>query len=205
MNKHARRRVIGIQVLLIVVGAAVSAYGMTLAIHAGFGCATLAVLWQGVALTFGITLGQASFAIALVMIAIAWILDRPQIGVGTVLYQIVYSPLIDVFSDLHWYSGVVVVDALLMALGIIVFAIGTGVYSSTSLGKGSYEAFSFALSARFDWPIGRMRVVNDIAVVVLGMLLGGVFGLCTIFTILASGPIIHKTVETMSRLKGDAW
>ena len=52
------------KISLVVIGTIIAAYGIDLAIHAGFGGATLAVLWQGMAETFHITLGQASFIIA---------------------------------------------------------------------------------------------------------------------------------------------
>lgn len=36
------------KIIIIVIGSIVSAYGITLALYAGFGGATLAVLWQGI-------------------------------------------------------------------------------------------------------------------------------------------------------------
>ena len=36
------------KLMLIVVGSVVAAYGITIALYAGFGGATLAVLWQGI-------------------------------------------------------------------------------------------------------------------------------------------------------------
>ena len=39
---------------ILVIGSIIAAYGITLALYAGFGGATLAVLWQGIARTFHI-------------------------------------------------------------------------------------------------------------------------------------------------------
>ena len=36
------------KLIIIVIGSIVAAYGITLALYAGFGGATLAVLWQGI-------------------------------------------------------------------------------------------------------------------------------------------------------------
>ena len=41
-----------IKLIIIVAGSVVAAYGITLALYAGFGGATLAVLWQGISKTF---------------------------------------------------------------------------------------------------------------------------------------------------------
>ncbi|OUO91336.1 hypothetical protein B5F40_03985 [Gordonibacter sp. An230] len=184
---------------LVAAGSAVSAYGITLAIGAGFGGGTLAVLWQGVARTFGLTLGQASFAVAALMIAFSLAYDKRQIGLGTVLYQVVYGLLVDAFSGVHGYVGHPFADAALMAAGIVLFAAGTGLYASTDTGRGSYEAVTFSLSEKNGWPVGRVRVVSDAAVVALGVLLGGELGLCTVCMMLASGPVIQRSARLARR------
>lgn len=53
------------KLMIIVIGSIVAAYGITLALYAGFGGATLAVLWQGIAKTFHLSIGMASFIVAL--------------------------------------------------------------------------------------------------------------------------------------------
>ena len=64
---------------ILVIGSIIAAYGITLALYAGFGGATLAVLWQGIARTFHISIGTASFVVALGMILFALIYDKSQI------------------------------------------------------------------------------------------------------------------------------
>ena len=92
------------KLIIIVIGSIVAAYGITLALYAGFGGATLAVLWQGIAETFHLSIGMASFVVAVGMILFALIYDKSQIHIGTVLYQIVYSTCVDVFATCHVYS-----------------------------------------------------------------------------------------------------
>lgn len=94
------------KLVIIVIGSIIAAYGITLALYAGFGGATLAVLWQGIAQTFHLSIGMASFVVALGMILFALIYDKSQIHVGT------------------------------------------GLYASASLGRGSYEAVTFALAEK---------------------------------------------------------
>ena len=43
------------KIIIIVIGSIIAAYGITLALYAGFGGATLAVLWQGISRTFHIS------------------------------------------------------------------------------------------------------------------------------------------------------
>ena len=167
--------------------------------YAGFGSATLAVLWQGVSKVTGMSIGMTSFVIAVVMIVFVWVYDRPQIHIGTVLYQVVYSGFVEIFSRIQRYSDIVWINFLLMCIGIILFAVGTGIYASANLGRGSYEAVTFSLAGKNGWPVKIVRMTLDVAMVVIGVLLGGSFGICTIITVLISGPIIQATVQQMNK------
>ena len=179
------------KIVVIVFGSMIAAYGITLALYAGFGGATLAVLWQGLSETFHMGIGMASFMVALGMILFVVIYDRSQIHIGTVLYQIVYSACVDLFANCHIYSRYVWINFLIMLLGVILFAVGTGLYASASLGRGSYEAVTFALAEKNNWQVKIVRMILDIVMVVVGVLLGGKFGICTIVTVIISGPVIQ--------------
>ena len=177
--------------MIIIVGSVIAAYGITLALYAGFGGATLAVLWQGISKTFHISIGMASLVVALGMILFALIYDKSQIHIGTVLYQIVYSLCVDLFATCHVYSKYMWINFFIMLAGVILFAVGTGLYASVSLGRGSYEAVTFALAEKNNWQVRGVRIILDIIMVVIGVLLGGKFGVCTIVTVIISGPIIQ--------------
>lgn len=189
-----------IKLIIIVVGSVVAAYGITLALYAGFGGATLAVLWQGISKTFHVSIGMASMIVAIVMIVFAFFYDRSQIHVGTILYQIVYSFCVDLFANAHVYSTHMWVNALIMLLGIVLFAIGTGFYAAASLGRGAYEALTFSLAEKNNWQVKIVRMVLDVVMVVTGVILGGKFGICTIATILISGPVIQLTAAKAKKL-----
>ena len=183
------------KISVIVVGSVIAAYGITLAMYAGFGGATLAVLWQGISETLHVSIGVASMIVALLMLGFTWFYDRSQIHIGTILYQIVYSFCVDVFANAHMYSEKIWLNALLMFAGILLFATGTGVYASASLGRGSYEALTFSLAEKNYWQVKAVRMVLDIAMVLVGVILGGKFGICTIVTVIVSGPVIQFTAE----------
>lgn len=89
------------KIAVIIIGSVIAAYGITLALYAGFGGATLAVLWQGISGTFHVSIGAASFIVAVIMILFVLIYDRSQIHIGTILYQIVYSLCVDLFAQMH--------------------------------------------------------------------------------------------------------
>ena len=188
------------KIIIIVVGSIIAAYGITLALYAGFGGATLAVLWQGISKTFHISIGMASLIVAIVMIVFVFFYDRSQIHIGTILYQIVYSLCVDLFANVHVYSTHLWVNALIMLLGVVFFAIGTGFYAAASLGRGSYEALTFSLAEKNGWQVKVVRMILDMLMVIAGVLLGGKFGICTIVTIIISGPVIQFVASKTKKI-----
>ncbi len=188
------------KIIVIIIGSIIAAYGITLALYAGFGGATLAVLWQGISKTFHISIGMASLLVAIAMIVFAFFYDRSQIHIGTILYQLVYSFCVDLFANAHVYSTHLWVNALIMLLGVMLFAIGTGFYAAASLGRGSYEALTFSLAEKNGWQVKAVRMILDIVMVIAGVLLGGTFGICTIVTIVISGPVIQYTASKTKKI-----
>ena len=186
--------------LLLIVGTIIAAYGITLAIHAGFGGATLAILWQGVAKTLHITLGTASFIIALVMLIIVFFLDKKQIFWGTLIYQIIYSLMVDVFKNFVFYTNQGAINFCIMLLGVAIFSAGNGIYSAANLGKGPYEALTFSLHNKTGLQIRTIRILFDLFFVIIGFLLGGTPGLCTVVTLFLSGPMMQFVYKKASSL-----
>ena len=137
---------------------------------------------------------------AIIMIVFSFFYDRSQIHIGTIIYQLVYSLCVDLFANAHVYSTHLWVNALIMLLGVMLFAVGTGVYAAASLGRGSYEALTFSLAEKNGWQVKAVRMILDIVMVLTGVLLGGKFGICTIVTIIISGPVIQFTASKTKKL-----
>ena len=190
-----------IKTVIVIIGSIISAYGITLAIEAGFGGATLAILWQGLTNVTGMTIGTSSLVVATVMIVFALFYDRKQINVGTVLYQIIYSLFVDIFTKIQHYTNIKIIKFILMLIGIVIFSFGTGLYSAADFGRGSYETVTFSLAEKNKWKVKTVRMILDVLMVVIGVLLGGKFGICTVVTVLISGPIIQATVNTANKTK----
>ncbi len=191
-----------LKLMIVTVGTAVAALGMDMAIYAGFGSATLAVLWQGMARTVNITIGQASFIAAAAMVVFCWFYDRSQINIGTILYQVVYGICIDWFAPYIHYGTSKPINFLLMILGLVIFSLGSALYSVADFGKGSYEALTFAIVNKKKYSIQKVRIVLDVACVLVGVLLGGRIGLCTAATVLLSGVLLQQFVKWLKPTVG---
>ena len=56
----SRKKMI-LKLLTVIVGTVIAAFGLDIAIYAGFGSATLTVLWQGMAKTIRITISHSLY------------------------------------------------------------------------------------------------------------------------------------------------
>lgn len=186
---------------IILIGSIVAGLGLTIAVHMGFGAATLAVFWQGISLKLHMSLGMASLFISLLMIVLVLVIDRRQIHIGTFIYQLAYSGTIAVLEQFIIKTPYIVCNFILMLVGLILLGFGTGLYAFVDMGRGPYEALTFAICKRTNWQIRVVRIVLDILFVFAGYLLGGTVGLGTIFAILLIGPTIQKTLEVMGKTK----
>lgn len=59
---------------------------------------------------------------------------------------------------------------------------------------------TFALAEKNHWQVKVVRMILDAAMVVIGVILGGKFGVCTVVTVIVSGPIIQFTVGRTKRI-----
>lgn len=86
------------------------------------------------------------------------------------------------------------------AIGSPAFCSWNRILAAASLGRGSYEALTFSLAEKNGWQVKTVRMILDLVMVVAGVLLGGKFGVCTIVTILISGPMIQFTAVKAKKL-----
>ena len=79
----------------------------------------------------------------------------------------------------------------LMLVGVVVIAIGSGLYLSTDLGPGPRDGLMTGIHHRFGWSIRRSRTAVELSVLVLGWLLGGTVGIGTVVFALGIGPLVQ--------------
>lgn len=146
--------------------------GVALMVHASIGIAPWDVLAQGLSLRIGLTFGQATVLVSLIVM-LMWIPLRVKLGIGSVMNAV----LIGVFADLAlpWLPQLPNYLAQLGAflLGLIIVSYATGLYISTGLGKGPRDGFMVGLAGRLQRPFWMVRTGVEVLVVSVGFLLGG--------------------------------
>ena len=165
-------------------------YGVSLALmfRGDLGLAPWDVLHSGFIQHVPITLGQAVVLMSFAVL-VAWIPLREVPGIGTVANALLVGVSVDVTLWLLDPVDGVVARVALMAGGVVLCALATAVYIGAQLGRGPRDGLMTGLHRRTGLSIRLVRTALEVAVVVIGLVLGGAIGVGTVVFALAIGPL----------------
>ncbi|TVY05375.1 YczE/YyaS/YitT family protein [Paenibacillus cremeus] len=149
---------------------------------------------------FGFTIGTWSVICGLVLVLIAFVVDRKYINIGTFLNALSIGPIMDFFLHLnilphetvHWW-----LNLLILLTGIIITGIGGGIYVAAGIGAGPRDGFMLSISEKTGLSVSRARIVVESIVLIIGFILGGpVFIMTLVYTFIQS-PIFQFSMKMM--------
>lgn len=173
----------------LVVGLALFGLGTGLMVQSQLGNPPWDVFHEGVSLHTPLTIGVAGIITSFVVLLL-WIPLRERPGIGTLANAV----LIGVFIDLT----ILVVDRpeslavrwSLLGIGVLLVAVGSGLYIGVRLGTGPRDGLMTGISRR--GPSLRMaRTGVEATVLVIGWILGGTIGIGTLVFALGIGPLVQ--------------
>jgi uncharacterized membrane protein YczE len=185
------------RVIQLYAGLLVFAFGEALIVRASLGVIPWDVLHQGLVEQFGLTIGQWSIIIGAVVLLL-WIPLRERPGLGTVSNVIVIGAALDAFLSLLATPGTVWVRALFLVTGILINRVATAAYIGARLGPGPRDGLMTGLVRTRGWSVRVVRTGIEVAVVVIGWLLGGNLGVGTVLFALAIGPVVHVALPPLT-------
>lgn len=162
----------------LVLGLYLFGLGLAMMIHSGLGVAPWDVLGQGLqnqtGWSFGVTTTIISGAVLLL-----WIPIRQRPGLGTIVNAVSIGPFADLSKPLMPETVGFLANLGLMLLGLLVVALGSGLYLSAGLGGGPRDGLMVGLTRVTGIPFWIIRTSCESLVLVSGWLLGGTVGLGT--------------------------
>lgn len=143
----------------------------------------------------GFTVGTWNIIISFILIGVCLILDRRYIKIGTFFNAVLIGSFVDFY---HW-TGILPtatntwLDVIFMLIGICIMGFGGGMYNAAGVGSGPRDGFMLSIADKLGAPIGRVRIITECSVLVLGLIIGGpVFIFTFVFTFIQS-PIFQAT------------
>lgn len=168
------------------------AFGTVMALQSNLGLSPWDVFHQGLSNITGLTIGQSSIIVGLIVVTITLLL-KLEIGLGTILNMII----IGFFIDLIIYTGVISIrttlfSGVLMLIGsLAMMSIGSYLYISCGIGCGPRDGLMVVLVRITGKSVGLIRFFIELSVLVVGWLLGGKVGIGTLITVISVGSSIQ--------------
>jgi uncharacterized membrane protein YczE len=172
-----------------VLGLAVFGVGIALLIDAHLGAAPWDVFHTGVAELTGLPVGQITI-ITGVFLLLLWIPLGEQMGLGTILNAIEIGIVVDLVLPLLPEPELLVARIPMMVGGVVVIAIGSGLYIGAGLGPGPRDGLMTGM-ARRGVSIRFARTAIELTVLAVGIALGGAIGIGTAVFALGIGPLVQ--------------
>ncbi len=185
-----------LRLVRLVFGLVLCGLGIAFMVAAELGLGPWDVLHQGISNRTGIPIGTVGILIGVVVL-LGWIPLRERIGLGTVLNIVLIGVTIDVTLLFLPSPDALWLRAVFVALGPLLFGIGSGFYIGTGLGPGPRDGLMTGL-ARRGWPVHVVRTGIEISALALGFLLGGTVGIGTLLFAFTIGPIVHLALPQLT-------
>ena len=177
----------------LLLGLTLFGIGMGLMVEADLGLSPWEALHQGISIHTPLTIGIAGILTGFIVL-LAWIPLRQRPGLGTVLNIVVVGLVIDGTLLVIDGPAAFVTRLALMLGGIVIVALGSGIYIGMRLGPGPRDGLMTGL-ARRGLSIRMSRFLIEGSVLLVGWLLGGTIGLGTVAFALLIGPLVQFFLE----------
>ncbi|WP_313893257.1 YitT family protein [Psychrobacillus sp.] len=158
------------------------------------------VLHVGLFKHLGLTIGTWSILTGIIIV-IGTVIGTKQLPkLGTWLNILLIGSFIDIFNwmipDIQSYGG----QVLIYLAGLIVMAIGVGVYVSPNVGAGPRDSLMLLIMKKTGWSIKNVRTGLEVLVACIGWILGGPVGIGTVAIALLLGQLVHYTLPSSQKL-----
>jgi len=182
----------------LICGLFLYALGIVFTIKANIGYGPWEVFHVGLGVSVGISIGNASIIVGLIIIVITLFMGE-KIGIGTILNMI----LIGLFLDIILISNIVPIieniylGVLVLITGLFIISLGSYFYIGSGFGAGPRDGLMVALARKSKLPIGVIRSIIELTATILGWLLGGMVGIGTVVSGFAIGFCIQSTFRIL--------
>ena len=193
---------LGRRLVRCLVGLALFAVGISLQMNANIGAPPWDVFHQGVAKQTEISIGKIIVMTGFALLTL-WIPLKQKPGLGTILNALEIGLVADIALEIIPEPNNILIRIIMVVVGIVTVAIGTGLYIGSALGPGPRDGLMTGLAKR-GIPIRVGRTAIEITVLIVGMILGGQVGIATFAFAFGVGPLVHFFLPRLAVSSGTA-
>ena len=197
------------RILMTILGVSICGVSVGFFSYANFGVDPYQVLVHGLFYSFmeplGLNFGTWYAILNAATLVVIFIVNKKKIGLGTFINLFLLGYIVD-FSErvLRHMIGdepSMAVRIICLAIGIIVMCLSSALYFTAYLVVSTYDAIAITIDEKTPEKIQFrfIRIATDLVCVIVGGILGGVYGVGTIITAFFMGPLITVFNETVAK------
>lgn len=186
------------KLILLNIGFFFCALGTAFFIKSGSGMAPWEVLHSGLAKTLGIRIGRSGIIVSGIIVALDYVLGA-KIGFGTIFNMINIGLFTDIILSFNIIqtSDIFAIQIIFLFVGMFFMNIGIWIYISQGMGAGPRDGLMVAIAQKTNISIQLLRSLIESSAVVVGIMLGGSFGIGTVICAIFAGPFMKVIFDKL--------
>jgi len=181
----------------LIFGLFLCGFGLAFTIEADLGLNSWDVFHDGFSQVINVKIGFAGVITGFILL-IGWIPLKQKPFIGTILNILIIGNVIDVVMIFLPSPKLLLIKVFYLVFGTIFFAVGVGVYVGAGLGPGPRDGIMVGIS-KLGPSIRITRIAIDFTAFVVGVILGGSYGVGTIIMVLSVGPIVQFSLKKFDK------
>ena len=188
---------------VLMLGVFLISSGIYLFINSQMGSDPITVLIDGVATTFGLSFGQATFAINIGIVLTLLLLTGKKFGPGTILNAVFVGVYLDTLFFLFGSitPELMVYRYLMLLVAVISLGSGIAIYVSANMGEGPIEALMMVLKEKTNFSLKSVKISMDFCFGAANFLMGATLGIGTVVGVVAVGPVTQTAFNFVEKIK----
>jgi uncharacterized membrane protein YczE len=187
------------RIAILFFGLAIFGLGDSLLVQGNVGNAPWTVFAQGLSIKTGWALGFSTLVIS-VCVLFLWIPLREKPGFGTLSNILLIASFIQIGVSIFPLQHSFAIGVLFDLIGITLVGIGSSLYITCGLGPGPRDGAMTGIHQKTGVRVGRVRLGIEVAVLIIGWLMGGTVGVGTLLFALLIGHSIAISLGVVARL-----
>lgn len=201
-----RSKITGKKILAAAFGVLLVGIGVAFNNCTGFGNDPIGIVYDGIRSISGMNqaqLGMASNVVNVVLLVFLFFAGRRYVSVGTFVYLIPYGFCVDLGNFLYRqlaFSDAFPLRVAFSVIGCTLLCLGVAIYITVDIGVDPFTGLVLVLWGVVKKEYRYVKIGFDLAMVILGTILGGKLGVVTVVTALAVGPIIQMFMGVLKKI-----
>ncbi|HPW53564.1 MAG TPA: hypothetical protein PK631_04250 [Erysipelotrichaceae bacterium] len=194
MSKSSLKRL-----AVMIVSGLIIGFGVYLAVMANVGADALTTFQQGLSRTLGLELALCNFLANAFFTLLIFIADRKALKLPDIIYPFIISSGIKLSGYIVLPVSSMFLRVVYFILALIIIGLGIGLGVNSKCGNNPYDGLVLLISKRVNKQFKHVRMLMDLTVLVIGIVLGGSFGIGTFVSMLSQGTIGQFFIEMLRK------